>query len=123
MAGKAEMIRLVVYGNAKSKARPRRGKYGNFYTPVKTKDWEATVRLQVKAQMGSQKPLEGKLHVTIKFYMRRKGRQDIDNMSKAIFDALNGVLWGDDSQIRWFLTEIVVDSRTLPRVEIKAEEL
>lgn len=46
-------------------------------------------------------PLEGELVVTLDVpLIGKKGhRRDIDNFSKVIFDALNGLVWHDDSQI------------------------
>jgi len=52
--------------------------------------------------------LEGALHVDLTFFIKRPKtvrrkyptvKPDIDNFEKAIYDALNEILWHDDCQI------------------------
>lgn len=45
------------------------------------------------------KPLSGPLSVELHFIMPTRRIQDLDNAAKAVFDALNGIAWVDDSQI------------------------
>lgn len=47
-----------------------------------------------------EQPLDGALEVKMKLYPPDKRRRDIDNYSKAVFDALtHGGFWKDDSQV------------------------
>ncbi len=42
------------------------------------------------------------MHLTVIFVRKSKRRADCDNFQKLVQDALNGIVWEDDSQIiRW----------------------
>lgn len=98
-----------VAGIPVAKARPRFTKTGRTYTPQKTKTWENTIRAFVLASFfkaQTDKPVG----VQLQFNMPRpksapKGRiypqakPDLDNLEKAVLDALNGVVWLDDAQV------------------------
>lgn len=66
------------------------------------------------------RPLAGPLCVSLWAYRpRRVG--DLDNVAKAILDALKGVAWADDSQI----VELHLyrgDDKARPRVEIEVKQ-
>jgi len=52
------------------------------------------------ARLAVEKPLEGELVVIMDVPRKHKGHmRDIDSHFKTIFDALNKILWYDDSQI------------------------
>lgn len=110
---------ITVYGNpvAKARARTVRGKDGKIhsYTPAKTAKWEDVIRadaIQALSQKGG-KMLEGALDLTAVFYLQmplsipKKRRQfalptkrpDLDNLLKAVKDALRGIIYRDDAQI------------------------
>lgn len=63
-----------------------------------------------------------KLLVNIKLFMPDRRRRDIDNYTKALLDALTGLVWEDDSQI-----DILVLSREPVekggRVKLTVQEL
>lgn len=90
-----------------AKGRPRMTRTGNVYTPKATVTVEMEIRMHLlKAYLG--KPLEGPLACQAVFHIpkpksvRRQWpsvKPDLDNFSKAVFDAGNGILWRDDSQI------------------------
>lgn len=42
--------------------------------------------------------LSGPVRVTMTWY-RSKKMGDLDNRAKVVFDALNGLVWGDDAQV------------------------
>lgn len=138
-------IRLVVFGNPVAKQRARVVKVGSFvrsYTPKQTVEGEASIR-EVAQQMlrdGTARKLEGAIEAELVFYravqascsrkererklagvLRPVGAPDWDNLGKLACDALNGVLYGDDSQI----TDVVVRKRycTTPRTEIVLREV
>ena len=100
--------RLLLELPPQAKGRPKFGK-GFTYTPKKTREYEAQVRELAKGQYWHQ-PLEGAIKIHIDFIMPRPKslpratdwhikRPDCDNLQKAIFDALNGICWEDDSQL------------------------
>lgn len=100
--------------------RPRvssRGGYVRVYDPPKVKNFKRILR-SLAANQYSRPPLIGPLSVSLTFYRpvqksisktERERRltnrskpvvkPDTDNYIKSTLDALNGVLWEDDSQI------------------------
>jgi len=96
-----------------AKARPRNGKYNNFYTPEKTKNYENLIKMA--ASQIFNKPLDNPIELSIKFKLPRPKRliwkkkpmiespcdkrPDIDNLVKAVIDGLQGVAFIDDAQI------------------------
>ena len=122
-----------------AKARPRKGRFGNIYTPQKTQDFENTIRFF--AEKIIDKPLQGAVKLTIRFFLPRPKRlywktremppilcdkrSDISNMVKAVEDALNGIAYRDDRQIailhaeKWYHSGEEEDK---PCVEIEIEE-
>jgi len=105
------------------------------YTPTKCTKYEEDVRNQVKASLREEDlPYWGKgvaLAVDVDFVSElsesSKGARassplgmdwrpisdDIDNLQKAVFDALNGVLWADDRQIVEVRTRKLFASRAV----------
>lgn len=91
----------------KPKQRPRFSN-GHTYTPRETQDYENQVRFMVKSQMDQNgwEPFQDHASMEVWFTFGRKefkkyhnSRPDIDNLLKAVQDALNGVLYRDDSII------------------------
>ena len=123
------IVTFVVPGIAVGKGRPKFARRGNFvaaYTPEKTASYENLVKLHAGIAMDGSNPfieavrcvidvsvipsasfskkkrleaLSGVLHPTSK--------PDIDNVTKGIFDAMNGIVWLDDKQV----VEMVVRKR------------
>ena len=88
-----------------AKGRPRLGN-GRAFTPAKTRLAEAEIRKQIEAQ--PHPTYEGPVGVILKFYLPRPKkpkhllpivRPDLDNYAKLVLDAVNGILWEDDSQV------------------------
>lgn len=111
------MIEIVLLGAPRGKERPRGTKDGHFYTPEKTRNYEAALKYAAAEVMGAKAPLDGPLHVDLRIVVpiapswpkkrqeaARAGREwptkkpDLDNVMKML-DALNLVVWVDDSQI------------------------
>lgn len=57
------------------------------------------------------------VEVTIRLFFGSKRRTDIDNFHKISLDALTGIVYTDDSQIRKMVVEKCYDA-TNPRIEI-----
>jgi len=109
---------FVVPGPPTPKGRPRFGrtKTGRVVTrtPKATRIYESIVRAHALAT-SPPNPLDGPVRVTIaavlerpKRLMRKKDpdeelahdrRPDVDNIAKAILDALDGWFWRDDAQV------------------------
>lgn len=116
-----DRVVFAVPGKPVGKDRPRATRQGNFirmYTPEKTASYESLVKLACWEAMRGQAPLCGPLQATIKVLMvpppswtKTKRKQalcgevlpevkpDLDNVIKAILDALNGVAYADDKQV------------------------
>lgn len=66
------------------------------YTPTATRDWEETVA-QV-AQLHVHCPLDGPVSVELEF-AGASANADLDNLTKAVLDGLNSVVFVDDRQV------------------------
>lgn len=100
------MIVIEYDGEPQRKERPRfNTKTGHAFTPRKTKDAEERIAQYARYQnAGVDLPLDGELSITLSFWTTHDGvspigRIDIDNATKLVMDALNGVIWHDDWQI------------------------
>jgi Holliday junction resolvase RusA-like endonuclease len=112
------MIVIELAGEPMGKERPRKGKNGHFYTPAKTRAYEASLQWAARLEMKSKKPLSGAVKASVTAILpvpvswpaekraeallgllRPTGRPDGDNLIKAAFDALNGLVWNDDAQV------------------------
>ncbi len=103
------------------KGRPRFKRAGKFiqtYTPKKTLDFEELLRSRAVEAMGDSEPLDSPLEAFFyirlpvpQSYSKKRSkacleglespikRPDIDNYAKSILDAMNGVIFKDDSQV------------------------
>ncbi len=102
---------FLIWGVPVAQGRPKFYRKGNFvgvYDPVKSKNWKA----EIKRQVILQKPMlhDGavgiKLHFALpmpktlpKKVIYHTKKPDLDNLIKAVKDALNGICYKDDSQI------------------------
>lgn len=108
-------FRFVIDGRPVPKGRPRFGK-GRVHTPKKTKEFEHKVKVlaldarnkaHLKAHDGPVTLLlafDKKQAVCDVVYLQpsesyNTGTPDLDNLIKAVSDALNGVAYEDDSQV------------------------
>jgi Holliday junction resolvase RusA-like endonuclease len=113
-------VTFSVDGDTVPKGRPRFARKGQFvqtYTDAKTIDYETHVAMKARQAIGASEPFKGAL--TVFLYLRfaippsyskkRKEaclagleypkRVDLDNCYKSITDAINGIVYFDDSQI------------------------
>lgn len=114
-------IRFVVPGQPQGKGRPRVGQiagHARMFTPAKTVQYESFIALQAQIAMQHRDLVEGPVAVRIFIACQipesksKKWKADAlaglilpttkpdkDNVIKAVFDALNGVVWKDDVQV------------------------
>lgn len=112
------MIEIVLLGRPRGKGRPRMSKDGSHvYTPETTRRYEGELKYAAQQVMGDRAPLAGALVVDILVRvpipaswpkkrqaearagaLRPVSKPDWDNFGKVV-DALNLVVWVDDSQI------------------------
>lgn len=106
-------VQLWVPGSPRAKGRPRvtlRGRFPVAYTPRATREWEDVVRKTALTRAPKQ-PLSCPVvcHLDFTFRSPRKvigqalPRADVDNLAKAVLDALNGIIFADDSLIQELL--------------------
>ena len=114
-------IHFQVEGDPKGKGRPRFSRVGSFtkvYTDKQTLTYEALIATFAKQAINATEPL--KTPVSVFLYVRltipqsypKKRREaclsgaekpckkpDIDNIAKTYLDAMNGVIFVDDTQV------------------------
>lgn len=116
----AAPLTIRIPGEMRGKGRPKfstRGGFARAYTDTKTENAEAWVKTCAFNQVG-QPVLEGPLAITLTVgviipvswpkkrqaaarlgTLRPTGKPDFDNTAKLVCDALNKIVWKDDSQI------------------------
>lgn len=109
-------IVFEVPGKVIGKARPRFTTHGQPYTPARTRMYERAIRKAYLEAGGAQ--ISGPVHIDFEATTaiqksatkaERKRRldgeelaltkPDIDNIKKALYDALNGIAYGDDVNV------------------------
>jgi Holliday junction resolvase RusA-like endonuclease len=93
-------------------------KMGRRYTPAKTRDFQKKVKEE--ANKIFKEPMEGDLVMGINYHFGDNRRRDVNNYDKVICDALNGIAYGDDSQIKQMVLTKFKDKEN-PRTEVFLE--
>lgn len=115
------VLHFHVPGQPVGKGRPRIGKVGahaRMFTPAKTVNYEGLVAFAAQQAMQGASLFEDACEVKMRIdcqipasWSQKKQRAaaageihpttkpDVDNIVKAIFDAINGVVWKDDVQV------------------------
>jgi len=131
------MISFVISGEVKGKQRPRMTRGGHVYTPTQTREAEAMIAKLGREAMGDRPLLTGPVTLGVIVYtappksaskavraamlageMLPTKKPDLDNVLKLIADALNGIVYVDDSQIvqLWILKEYAEEARTIVQI-------
>jgi len=119
--GAQRAVAFKVPGKPVGKGRPRtarRGKHVTLYTPEETASYESKVALAASQAMAGAALIPGAVEVMMRIMLpvpvswsQKKQRAalagtvipatkpDVDNVIKAVFDAINGVVWHDDTQV------------------------
>lgn len=120
------MSDMLVWIPGEPKAQPRpkgvlRGGFVHFYTPPVADKWKGLIKEAIKASLTKFNPL-APFRVTMVFFFKRPSthygsknkvpylrtgapishttKPDLDNLAKAVMDALSDVkLWNDDRQV------------------------
>ena len=93
------------------------------YTPARTRQYEKHVAFCAATSLALWRKEHGRWDmdagfcVTLRVVMGDERRRDLDNCGKSILDALNGILWADDSQVQELNVKRELD-RACPRVEV-----
>jgi len=91
------MITFWVSGEPTPKQSYRHSKHGN-YQPERVRDWQELLGWKAKEAFKGD-PLTGQIALDLTFYRKSKRVCDIDNLSKTVLDALEGILFENDNQI------------------------
>lgn len=143
--GKYMTIHITIPGEPIAQGRPRistQGGHVRAYDPAKSRDYKHYIRLAATQQMGAVPPLEGPLAMGLEVYrpipksfskrrreaaergeIRPTTKPDLDNYVKAAKDALNGIVWRDDSQIVSYIEPFGKYYSERPRLEITVKQL
>lgn len=113
---------FVIYGEPKSKERPRVSKTGNVYTPKTTRDSEKEIVATYLDKCGDVY-FEKTVELRVSFFLGNKRARDGDNMLKLVQDALNGVAYPDDKQIRSIRVTIWNTTKERARTEVSLYEI
>jgi Holliday junction resolvase RusA-like endonuclease len=89
---------IEIDGEPVPKQSYRATKRGGGYTPERVKTWQTLVKLKAR-EAWRRDPLTGPVAMRVVFRLGNRRRVDLENLQKAIGDALNGVVYQDDSQI------------------------
>lgn len=93
------VIICVTDSNPLPKQSFRVGSGGRGYTKAEVKAWQTEVAVRAKEAMIDRDMFSGPLEVTIYFWRSNRTRVDADNLSKAILDSLNEIVYKDDQQV------------------------
>jgi len=112
------VIRVVIPGEPHAQKRHRTrviGKHAQAYDHPDSRSWKGAAQVHMLVAMDGRPPLSGPLRLVIyAFFALPKSKhrkrvpvreawsvknKDADNLAKAVMDAGNGVLWGDDRQV------------------------
>lgn len=97
------MIEFFVQGEPRPKQSFRVAGRGRGFTPARVKTWQADVGWEAQQAMRAQNLFEPitwlELAVVLEFHLGNRRRVDLDNLSKAVLDGLNGIIWKDDQQV------------------------
>lgn len=114
-------ITIRIPGTPVGKGRPRfarRGAFVQTYTPEKTQNYEALVKMVALEAMEGNPPIDGPVRIDLwlsvlppaswnnkKAMLALTGemapttKPDVDNTLKCVLDACNGIVWIDDKQV------------------------
>lgn len=139
------MIRFTIPGPAVPQGRPRlttRGRYPHAYDPQESRRYKLLVGMAARSAMIEQgiAPMDGPVMLCVQEFRAipqswsRKKREaalegsifpttkpDMSNIVKGIEDAMNGIVWHDDSQVVITRTMKIYDET--PRVEVEVKEV
>ena len=118
-------LTFEVSGTPVGKQRPRvvRGRNGGVhtYTPKNTVAYERLIAVEAIAAGARRGKLPPPYALEVLIWWPDRRRRDADNVLKAVGDALNGVVWEDDSQVTRTVTEVMGIDKDAPRICVTVE--
>jgi Holliday junction resolvase RusA-like endonuclease len=129
------VLTLNLLGQPIAKGRPRFSTHSGYavaYTPRKTRNAESSLQAQAAMQLPSGfVPFKGPVAMTVSFRLQRPKslkksiqyptkRPDLENFLKTLLDALNSVVFDDDSQV---VSILATKEYGTPGIEVTIQEL
>jgi len=106
---------ITIPGRVKAKERPRKGRYGNFYTPPATQNYEANIH-RCASQSGL-KPFDKDIDIGIGIcFYGKYGRCDIDNLCKSVLDGFK--YFFNDNRVIQLVAKKILSKETYTKVII-----
>ena len=122
---KSDFIHIILYGSPQSTNNLYRShcRFGfpSVYMSAKGKALKEDYQWQIKSQYKG-KLIIGEVFMEVNLFFGTKRKQDIDNFSKILNDALTGLVVVDDSQIQELHLKKNYDKLN-PRIELKVYEM
>ena len=129
---------FVIKGEPRGKGRPRFTKRGHTYTDAKTKEYEtlvmtsyldsadgykftSPVKVIIMAHFKPPKKSKKVVGDMLNGHILPTKKPDVDNIAKIILDGLNGIAWGDDTQVAYLCVSKYYSEE--PRVAVMIEEI
>lgn len=119
-------LAFTIPGKPVPKGRPRvvrRGARSFTYTPKRTREYERAVHYTARGavhyggwRLGETRPVA----LTLRVYGAR-ANADMDNVSKALCDGMEGVVFANDKQVVSLVVQRLTGGE--PRVEVEVEVL
>lgn len=113
-----EAVRITLPWPPSANRYWRKTRWGRVYTSPEARAYRWQAAMKALAQ--GVRPVKGMVIVELDLY-RPANRGDTDNFVKVILDALNGVAWADDKQVKRIEAEKFIDRKN-PRVELRIRE-
>lgn len=120
------MLRFTVEGQPVPKARARSGKGGRHYTPERTRAYERAIglaALQARQRVDGVWPRDRLYSVLVDVTPKDRRSFDGSNVLKSVEDAMNGIVYDDDRQVKDTRCRVSAPDAARPRVEITVEVL
>ncbi len=119
----AVLLRAVIPGDPVPKGRPRlvvgAGR-PHVHTPRRTARAEEHVGWHVREALPAGfQPITEPIAISLRFWLGSQRARDLDNLVKLCWDALNKIVWEDDSQIQHVDATIMGRDRHAPRTELE----
>lgn len=97
------LLQIIMAGDPIPKGRPRHSKTGRPYTPERTRKAEKACLAVVREAWGEKEPVVVPVGLVVEFFCATRRHTDGDNLVKLVTDAMNKIVYKDDSQIvEWF---------------------
>lgn len=114
-------LSFTVIGPPQPKERARRGKGGRWYTPERTRRYEAAVKAMASLSVPRGWPMDARYSVTVTAWFPDGRHRDVDNVLKAAQDACAGILFDNDRRVVESIARRGGIDRANPRTVVTVE--